>query len=218
MAIITETKTFYPTGWDSTHSIFASNTNTSTFSNFIGKSETNGSYGQVYLTTGSRAETKLFIDYDFSSIPSNATITSITGKAKAYGSGSTTYVTNKQIGEAINQEFLGTPVTFGTSTAAFNLSFSSNITRKQLENMQLLMYFKRGTSSTTSNFYGRFYGASITVTYSYDDSAGGDKLYLKDNNTWKEVQKVYKKINGNWVEQENISEVFDTNANYVKTE
>jgi hypothetical protein len=36
------------------------------------------------------------------------------------------------------------------------------------------------------------------------------------NGSWVEFQKVYKKINGSWVEQTDPSSIFDTTANYVK--
>jgi len=218
VAIITETKIFKPSGWDNVNSSFASNTNTNTFNNFINEDENNSGYGQIYLTTGSNAETKLYINFDFSDIPANAQITSITGKAKIYGSGSTAYVTKKEIVGTINRQRVGTSTTFGTSTTPVDLSFGNDVsTGEQLQNLQLLIYFKRGTRSTTSNFYGRFYGASITITYSYDDSSGDEsKIYVKQNNQWKQFSKVYKKQNGTWVEQTNLANLFDTNTNYVK--
>jgi len=46
-------------------------------------------------------------------------------------------------------------------------------------------------------------------------SSGGNKIYLKVNNTWREYSKVYVKVNGAWVEQSDLSNVFSTSANYV---
>lgn len=42
------------------------------------------------------------------------------------------------------------------------------------------------------------------------------QLYVKENGSWRTYSKVYKKINGAWVEQADISSVFNTGANYVK--
>ena len=41
-------------------------------------------------------------------------------------------------------------------------------------------------------------------------------IYIKENNIWKSYSKVYKKINGTWVIQNDWASVFDTNANYKK--
>lgn len=45
------------------------------------------------------------------------------------------------------------------------------------------------------------------------------KIYLKENNAWKEYSKVYIKENNNWVEKsmDEISSIFSTTANYVKS-
>lgn len=36
------------------------------------------------------------------------------------------------------------------------------------------------------------------------------------NGNWQDVSKVYKKENGSWIEQEDLSQVFDTQKNYLK--
>ena len=48
-------------------------------------------------------------------------------------------------------------------------------------------------------------------------SGDGPRIYLKINNTWRTYSKVYKKINGSWIEQSasTWSSIFDTTANYV---
>lgn len=43
-------------------------------------------------------------------------------------------------------------------------------------------------------------------------------IYIKESNVWNEYSKVYKKINDVWVEQTDLSNVFDTNVNYVRRE
>ena len=37
-----------------------------------------------------------------------------------------------------------------------------------------------------------------------------------ENGNWEDVSKVYKKENGSWVEQQDLSQVFDVNSNYIK--
>lgn len=48
-------------------------------------------------------------------------------------------------------------------------------------------------------------------------SESGEQLLLKVDGSWRNVLKVYKKIDGKWVEQHNISEAFDESVNYVKS-
>lgn len=52
----------------------------------------------------------------------------------------------------------------------------------------------------------------IVVTTSEETS----KLYIKQNGSWVNVIKAYKKINNTWVEQSDLTQVFDSNTNYVK--
>lgn len=44
------------------------------------------------------------------------------------------------------------------------------------------------------------------------------KIFFKNNNTWNQYSKVYKKQNGSWVEisPSDWSSTFDTSVNYVK--
>lgn len=72
------------------------------------------------------------------------------------------------------------------------------------------------TVSTTDNdtyVYAYCTGvSSITLTVVFSETA----LMLKSNGSWVTVSKVYKKVNGSWVEQDDLSSLFDTTANYVK--
>ena len=43
-----------------------------------------------------------------------------------------------------------------------------------------------------------------------------DKLYFKENGAWTAASKAFKKVNGIWVEQTDLTAVFDANTNYVK--
>lgn len=43
-----------------------------------------------------------------------------------------------------------------------------------------------------------------------------DHLYFKNNGSYMEAVKAYKKVNGSWVEQTDLTTVFDSNVNYVK--
>lgn len=121
---------------------------------------------------------------------------------------------------------MGDPYTLTNSTTAFSIT-AGTWTAAQLNNAKLRLYGVRGSSSTTTNYYFRLYGATIEVTYTapagnkvYIKSGGtwkeASKIYVKVGGTWKEVSKAYKKVNGSWVEQSDKSAMFDSNAIYKK--
>lgn len=67
-------------------------------------------------------------------------------------------------------------------------------------------------NATGSNFSW----SNLILNYNYTEPLPEMYLNIKENGSWKKISKVYKKINGIWVEQTDIFSVFDTNANYVK--
>ena len=56
---------------------------------------------------------------------------------------------------------------------------------------------------------------SLTLYAKATKSAAGTGLYVKSNGTYSEVQRVYKKINGIYVEQTDITSIMDTNTKYI---
>lgn len=57
---------------------------------------------------------------------------------------------------------------------------------------------------------------AIPATYIFVESTGSDVAYIKENGAWVEVATIYKKVNGSWVEQTDLTQVFDSNTNYIK--
>lgn len=59
--------------------------------------------------------------------------------------------------------------------------------------------------------------SSLPVIYIWRESTGEtDTILFKDNGNWVAATKVYKKVNGSWVEQVDLTAVFDPNTKYVK--
>lgn len=172
-------------------------------------------------------------NFDFSDIPSNATIEEIEVRCHGHRESNTissTYVSQcvlYQGSTAISEE-----VDFpSTSSSIITLEPTIMPTRSQLDNVTVRHYV---------GYYGGLVtGISFVVTYStgtgidhytYTYTVSGDstiavtigssgqtaKVYLKINGTWTQYSKVYKKINGSWVEQSDITSVFNTSTNYVK--
>lgn len=211
-----ETKTFTPASYDTSYYSYASVG--SSLSNAVGKSHTNTTYAQWNLKTGSRAQSYVYYKFDLSAIPSDAKIVSVGCQAKAYiNNTQSSRISSRQV-----QMYYGTGTakgsayTISTSTTAFSITCGT-WTRSELNDCRIRIYAMRGTSSTTTTYYERFYGATLTVVYELPNK---DTFMVKTGGTWNalNVTKVYKKVGGVWVEQTDLKTVFSTEANYVQGE
>ena len=109
--------------------------------------------------------------FDVSSIPSNATILSISCQfriyvSRAYSSGSGVQLMS---GETTKSN-LNTSWISKTSTAIYSITGIEDFTRSELDNLSLRIYGK--SSRSGSSIY--FYGADLTIEYEYE----GDAYYL----------------------------------------
>lgn len=131
----------------------------------------NTSYSQIRLTAGSGANTYIYFTFDTSSIPSNATITSIGCVARIqFNTNTASYVASKNAVMCSGTTAKSDPVTI-TSTSVNNYTFTMNSwTRADLNDTRLKLYATRGTSNTSNNYYFRLYGATLTIEYSYNDA------------------------------------------------
>ena len=58
--------------------------------------------------------------------------------------------------------------------------------------------------------------SNIPAIYLFEEYTPSDtELYVKLNGTWQLVQSAYKKINGSWVQQSDLTQVFQSGTNYV---
>lgn len=213
----------HPTSYDSGYSAYSVSglTNAETDSSST-------TYATINLTRNANAVTQIYYNFDFSSIPSDATINSVTCTAKCYISTTTaSRVATRQVQLFSGTTAKGSAATVSNSTNAFSVT-AGTWTRAELQNAKIRVYGVRGTSNTTTNYYFRFYGATMEVTYTEASTGNkvhikvGDawkqasKIYVKVNGAWKEVSKVFKKVNGSWVQQSDISAMFDPNVLYQK--
>lgn len=202
----TETKTLYPGAYDSGASSVQSVTNAT---NPVGKGSTNTTYATINLVTGSRATTTIYWPFDLSAIPSGAEIDSVSCKVKASVS-STIGVNSASV-----QLYSGS-TSKGSSTSILSTSTSANTlsvgtwTRSELQNCRLCLQAKRSTSGTSTERSLLFYGADLTVTYTYQS----EKFMLKLGGAWQDIAHVFKKVNGIWVEQTDLASVIPDNVRY----
>lgn len=167
--------------------------------------------------------------FDFSDIPSNATINSVSVKVYGAREDSTidsTHVARFQCYSGTTAK--GTRQDFtSTSNSAVTVTDPGTWTRTELQDAQLR--FEVGY------YGGRMLGITWTVVYEVEgyvytitnistdhtiivSNAGGNQptIYYKVNGSWVAATAVYKKVNGSWVLQSNLANVFDSNTNYVK--
>lgn len=170
-------------------------------------------------TSSSTSRYNVFIrGFNFSSVPNDAVVTSYTIKIKGSESYNTTAATNAPrlvngtteliiFGENFN-----TSVKTITKTPSLSKYPWSTITGYG-SNFGIGIILKRTSASQQGYVY--IYGVEIEVTYSIP---GDEEIYYKSNGSWVAATDVYKKVNGSWVLQSDLSNVFDSQANYVKGE
>lgn len=168
---INDTLTLNPVSLDSTNSSYASVNSSYPISNGFDGSDSS-SYAQFVLTTGSGATTYVYYNFDTSEIPDGATINSVSCTAKAYvNTTSTRYISTREMQMCTGTTTKGSATTISNSATAQTMSVGT-WTLAELRNAKIRLYVTRGTSSTTStSYYTRFYGATLNISYSLDGTA-----------------------------------------------
>lgn len=158
------TDTFIPISYDSENSTYDSEHEGTPTSGLTAHTDSNRIC--AYVTQTAYAEAKLIYNFDCSSIPRNAIISSVTciANAACYSSGQ--YFDTKTLQLYSGSTAKGSAVTI---TGNGNTSTSHNInggswTRAELDNAKIVLYIKRGNNTTQASF--SFWGATLSVTYS----------------------------------------------------
>lgn len=130
----------------------------------------NSSYCSINLTRGANAYTYVYFLFDTSSIPENAVIDSITCVARVNISNqNTSYIASK--GAKMCSGTTEKTAAVSITTTATNRTFTMGTwTRDEVRDVRIKLYATRASSSTTSNFYIRFYGATLTINYTVNDT------------------------------------------------
>lgn len=169
-------------------------------------------------------------EFDFSEIPETATIQSVS--VQVYGARENATVDSTHVARFqcySGNTAKGTIQNF-TSTSNGSVSVSDVGTWTAAELHEARLRFEIGY------YGGRMLGITWTVTYQASGyvytitaiatdhtivvTSGGvvRQFWTKNNGAWTKmtVTKAYKKVNGSWVQQSDLTAVFDTNTNYVK--
>lgn len=206
--------TLIPTGYDGQLSSYISVDASYPLSNGL-TSSSSDTFTVLNLNTGSGAVSKLAVKFDVSKIPTNAKINSISCRMKARISNSSLLILNCIAQLYCGASGLSGEIELGMDPVVQTFNDPGWWDRESLDKLILLITCTRGSLYYNSSQTLRFYGADLTVDYTGGGSSG-PVLSTKVNGSWVNVSKVYKKLNGIWVEQSDIANLFSTNTNYVK--
>lgn len=200
--------------FDSVNSKYQSEASGHLFSTIIGKgSDNTDSYAEWNIVRGRFTQSRVYYRFDVSSIPMDATINSVNCTARA--SRQTARVTEfssltLKIVVGTTEESSYATVENNESVNVYDLP-SKTYTRDELTNVGIVMHSARGISSPNKDFWVRLYGATLSVDFT---AVSGSRFLLKINGAWTEGSQLYKKVDGVWVLQEDLSNVFESNIKY----
>lgn len=162
----TSAVTFYPSSYDSVNSSVAGIASDSGVTNGYTPAT---STTRVSISANSVAygETNIYFNFDCSSIPQDATITSVSCDAKAVISSAYFETRIIQLCAGTTKKGAPTTVTNSSINNTVNVQTISNTgtwTREELNNIKILVQGIRGSSTNAFNI--SFYGATLTVNYS----------------------------------------------------
>lgn len=188
-----------------------------------------GSSSNMYASSGSTGYAEY--TFDFSAIPSGATIESI--EVRCYGHRESSTIDSSHVSQCVlynGSTAISEEVDFPTtSNSIITLEPNTTVSRSDLDNITIRHF--------VGYYGGLVLGISFDVTYStgtgvdhytYTYTVAGDAviavviggssatLYFKVNGVWTSASKAYVKVNGAWVQQSDITTIFNPYTNYVK--
>lgn len=162
----TETLTTHPASLDTEHSNYPG---TYYSTNVLENAFTDASSSTrwaPYTNTGSGATTTIYLNFDCSEIPTEATINSVSCSVKC-GTQGTSYFGTRTVQMATGTTTKGSATTMSgsnSSPSTHNLSVGT-WTAAEIRNAKLKFYVVRGSSNTTTDATFSIYGATLTVNY-----------------------------------------------------
>lgn len=130
---------------------------------------TSSNYATINITKAAQAETEIYYNFGDFNFPDGATILSVACSVKCQISSTSGRVAKKTVQLYSGTTAKGSAYTLGTSATAFSLT-TGTWTASELQNAKLRICAKRSASNTSTQYYIRFYGTTLTVTYSYNQT------------------------------------------------
>ena len=165
---INQTLTFtgYPVSVDTANSNYPGNYySTNVLENAFTDSSSSTRWAP-YTNTGSNAATTIYLNFDCSSIPTTATINSVSCSVKC-GTQGTNYFGTRTVQMATGTTTKGSATTMSgsnSSPSTHTLTVGS-WTATEIRNAKLKFYVVRGSNNTTTDATFSVYGATLTVNY-----------------------------------------------------
>lgn len=170
--------------------------------------------------------------FDFSDIPSNATIEDI--EVRCYGHRESSTISSTYVSQCVlyqGSTSISDEVDFqSTSNSTITLKPTTMPTRSQLNNVTVRHYVgyygglvlgitfevTYSTGSGVDHYtYTYTVSGNATIAVVIGGSAAQPKLYVKKSGSWVEVVQAYKKVNGSWILQSDLTTVFQSGNNYI---
>ena len=142
----------------------------------------------------------MYLEFDktsINSIPSDATIDSITAHVRYYVN-NTTYVSAVSIQLRADTSAKGEAVTNRPTTSTKYSITTGSWTLNELKNVRL--YISATHNTSTSSGYLYLYGADVTINYTSSTPSGPTNIRVKNNGSWVTPKKVLVKNNNAWEE------------------
>lgn len=188
-----------------------------------------GTSSNMYASSGSTGYAEY--SFDFSGIPSNATIEDI--EVRCYGHRESSTIDSTHVSQCAlyaNGSAVSEEVDFpSTSNSIITLTPTTMPTRAELDDYVVRHYvgYYGGlvlgisfdvTYSTGSGIdhYTYTYTVSGDATIAVTIGSQGDKYIWTKDTSWHRYTKAWKKVNGTWVEQSDLTTVFNNSTNYKK--
>jgi len=185
-----------------------------------------GTSSNMYASSGSTGYAAY--SFDFSGIPSDATIESI--EVKCYGHRENATIDSSHVSQVViynGSTAISDTVDFpSTSNTIITVEPNATVSRSDLNNVSLRHYV---------GYYG---GLILGITFEVEYSTGGgidhytytytvsgdatiavkigesNTIFVKINGSWIAATKVYRRVGGTWVEQDDLTSVFLSGTNY----
>lgn len=156
-------ETDYPTGYDTVNSTYRSLT---TIENAYNSADHTDSRGRVELVRGAGATTDFYFTFDFSGIPRNAIIKTVSVATRTnMTSISSSAVASRGQNVCRGTTPVGENSTMNTTSTKRTLDSGEGWTRSNLDTLTVHVFAVRGTSSTSSANYINVYGVTVVVEY-----------------------------------------------------
>jgi hypothetical protein len=189
-----------------------------------------GSGSNMYASSSSTGYAAY--SFDFSSIPSNATIESI--EVRCYGHRESSTISSTYVSQCVlyfGSTAISEEVDFpSTSDSIITITPTTLPTRAQLDDVVVRHYVGYYGGLVRGITFEIVYSTGTGIDhYTYTITTTGDAviavtignvktdtIYVKVNGAWVAMSRAFKKVSGVWVEQTDLTTVFDSNTNYVR--